>query len=60
MRIPTKAPWTSSLELELVGQDNQDVDVDIPFVATLELLAPHDLYGAQRRKCERKIDGRGG
>lgn len=39
MRIPTKAPWTSSLELELVGQDNQDVDVDIPFVATLESLA---------------------
>lgn len=54
-----QAPWTSSLEVELVGQDKQDVDVDIPFVATLESLALHDVYDAQRRKRERKIDGRG-
>lgn len=52
-RTPTKAPWTSSLEVELVGQDNQNVDVDIPFVATLESLALHN-------ERERKIDGRGG
>jgi hypothetical protein len=55
-----QAPWTSSLQVELVGQDNQNVDVDIPFDTTLESLALHNLYGAQRRKRERKIDGRGG
>jgi hypothetical protein len=34
-----QAPWTSSLQVELVGQDNQNVDVDIPFDTTLETLA---------------------
>jgi hypothetical protein len=54
-----QAPWTSSLQVDLVGQDNQNVDVDIPFDATLESLALTTSTAHKEEKAKEKSTAEG-